>query len=337
MTPIIALCCGALMILTVLPGVDNRGQNLTTTYDKYSCFDGQAYIFDELQLPYASAALPRGITEFYVEDGQIEPGIRPRIDAKIQISLSESIASEDLGIVSAHVNGKTFIQLRIEPEVNKPENTLWTTATLTDNTVEGRFNALDIVVDISNYLQHNSLVKGVNTLEVSLENIRGARLETARLLHPTQLVIDARSSQLLSLGVATGEKIWYLDEEVALEIVVGVQGDCSVDGVSVDVVSANGLEFDKQPEELLDPVNVDTQPVAARFGMTPREIGSLEIFVSATAEGQEEAVALVTRSVVARESSRVDAAQPLGYLLLGLLAALGAWLLLSSRRHSPDA
>ena len=216
MTPIIALCCGALMILTVLPGVDNIGQNLTTTYDKYSCFDGQAYIFDELQLPYAFAALPRGITEFYVEDRQIEPGIRPRIDAKIQISLSESIASEDLGIVSAHVNGKTFIQLRIEPEVNKPENTLWTTATLTDNTVEGRFNALDIVVDISNYLQHNSLVKGVNTLE-------------------------------------------------------------------------------------------------------------------------EEAVALVTRSVVARESSRVDAAQPLGYLLLGLLAALGAWLLLSSRRHSPDA
>ncbi len=321
-------------MLATLPTLESKADNITIKHSNYNCIDSKTYIFDDSQLPSASANLPREKKEFNLEDDRIEHGMQSRIDTVIFISLSDSTASEDLGIVSAHVNGKTFIQIRIEPDVNQPEETLWTTATLTENTVKGRFNSFEIPVDISNYLQYNSLTKGTNTLEISLENIRGKRLETAELFHPTQLIVDARSPQLLSLGIAAEPHNWYLDHQASLEVVVSPKGGCTVDGVLIDVVPGNDLAFDKYPKEPLDPVNVATQPIAARFGITPREIGKLVFFVTAKANGQEEAVALVTRSVVERGSSRFDTAQPFAYVFLGLLAALGVWLLLSSRRQS---
>ncbi len=328
------ICCGLLLMLATLSTLVSKADNIITENDNYNCVDSKTYAFADSQLPSASAKLTREKKDFNLADNQIEPGMQPRIDTVIFISLSGSTASEDLGIVAAHVNGKTFIQIRIEPDVNQPENTLWTTATLTENTVKGRFNSFETAVNLSNYLQYNSLARGTNTLEISLENIRGTRLETAKILHPTQLVVDARSPQLLSLGIAAEPHNWYLDHQASLEVVVSPKGGCTVDGVLIDVVPGNDLAFDKYPKEPLDPVNVATQPIAARFGITPREIGKLDFFVTAKANGQEEAVALVTRSVVERGSSRFDTAQPFAYVFLGLLAALGVWLLLSSRRQS---
>ena len=301
------------------------------TQDRFSCSDGRTIEFTSVELPSAPSKISSSTVSFEVKDSELVKGSRPRIDATLAITISNDISPDDIGIVSAHVNGKTFLQMRVFPDSMDADEVLWTIPTLFD-VMNGKFDSQNIVVDVSNYLQDGSLGEGINEMGIGIRNVRGEIVKSAQLLSPTQLVIDARSPQLLVLGVAADEGKWSVDKETTVEVVVNVQKECQINNVTVDIVHIGGSTFTKRPVEPLEAIQYQGEPIAVRFGLIPEELGILEAMVVARADGQDAAQSILIRSVGEPKTNRIDANNFLGYIVFGALSAVGVWLLLGKRK-----
>ena len=304
---------------------------LAEANDKFSCDDGEPIEFTTMELPSTSSKSPSGSVSFTVEESELAEGARPRINATLEVKIADNISPNDAAIVSAHVNGRTFLQMRVFPDSMTSDEVLWTVPTLF-SVKSGKFDVGKTVVEISNYLQDNSLIMGTNKMGIGFRNIRGEIIKSAKLLPPTTLVVDARSPQLLVLGVAADDTQWSVGKEFSVEVIVDVQKECRLDNVTVDVIPVGGSTFAKRPAESLQAIPYEGQPIVARFGLIPDEVGILEAMVVARADGQDTAQSILIRPVGEPKTNRIDANNLLGYIVFGALSAAGVWLLFGGRK-----
>lgn len=299
--------------------------------DIFSCDDGEPIEFTTVDLPSTSLEAPSNTVFFTVEDGELVEGARLRIDTILEVNIADEILPNDIAIVSAHVNGRTFLQMRVFPNPMTSDEVIWAIPTLL-GVKNGKFETKNIVVEISNYLQDNSLVEGRNKIGLGFCNLRGKMIKSAKLLPTTMLVVDARSPQLLVLGVVADESQWVVGEESPVEVIVSVQKECRIDNVTVDILYVGGTTFAKRPAEPLPARRYEGQPIVTRFGLTPDDVGILEAMVVVNADGQDTAQSILIRPVGEPNTNRIDGNNLLGYIVFGALAAAGGWLLLGGRK-----
>ena len=152
---------------------------------------------------------------------------------------------------------------------------------------EGEFARGEVILELSNYLQEESLKLGPNILGLTVNNVRGSRVKKATLLAPTGLTIDARSPYLLTLGVFADEDPWMVGKQSIVEATVESQRGCDLKNVTVNITPVAGVSFEKLPAEPLGPVSYEGRPIQVRFGLTSNGIGPLEAKVTARAGDQD--------------------------------------------------
>ena len=298
---------------------------------RHSCSDGPTMEFLAHDLPGVVPGSTSSASVFTIGETDLTDGAWSRFDVTIAITLSEVLSEDDHGLVSVYVNGKTFLLIQVSPNSAAPDHSQWFVSTLL-RADEGEFTNEQVVLELSNYLQVDSLKEGDNIVSVTVNNVRGSRIESAALLEPTTLIADARSPYLLNLDVSADDDPWAVGKESIVEAAVEPQGSCALEEITIDIRPIAGAGFDRLPAAPLEPVSYEGRPIHARFALIPRDLGPLEFAVVASADGQDSISAIITRTSGEPNSNRIDANNLVGYIVFGAISATGVWLVFSRRR-----